>query len=116
MLLLWELLHWLLRLQQPESALHKEIQTAKFIRDWHKHSTELWTEQNKVDNEIVNELADLRQAVTFSGDLLKILKEQIKLKCDWNVTSYFIALLKFNESKYDWEKVKMYLMGHPNSS
>ncbi|MGE9640787.1 hypothetical protein ACQP3J_27440, partial [Escherichia coli] len=59
-------------------AFHKEIKTAEFVRDWHKHSKELWTEQNKIDNEIMNELAELRQAVILSGDQFEILKEQIK--------------------------------------
>lgn len=34
--------------------LHKEIQTAERVIDWNKHSTELWTEQNTIDNEIMN--------------------------------------------------------------
>lgn len=66
-------------------VLHKEIPTTGFVRNWHKHSTELWTEQNKIDNEIVNELADLRQAGILLRDQLELSKEQIKLKCDWNV-------------------------------
>lgn len=44
-------------------VLHKEFQTAEFIRDGHKHSTEFWDEQNKIGNEIVNESPELRQAV-----------------------------------------------------
>ena len=27
-------------------VLHKEIQTAEFIKDWHKHSEELCAQQN----------------------------------------------------------------------
>lgn len=50
------------------------------------------------------------------GDQLEILKKQIKLKCDWKVSSYSITPLILNESKYDWEKANMHLMGHPNSS
>ena len=41
--------------------------------------------------------------------------EQIKLKCDWNVTTFCITSLKVNESKYNWEKVKKNL-SYPNSS
>ena len=64
----------------------------------------------------MNKLAELRQAVILLGDQLEILKEQMKLKCGRNVSSYCTTLLRFNESKYDWDKVKMHLMGHPNSS
>lgn len=28
-------------------TLHKEIRTAEFIKDWHKHSEELCAQQNK---------------------------------------------------------------------
>lgn len=38
-------------------ALHKEIQIAEFIREWHKQSKELWTEQNKINNEKMNQLS-----------------------------------------------------------
>lgn len=48
-------------------VLHKEIQTAKFTGDWHKHSTKLWTKQDKIDNEIINKLAELKQAVILLG-------------------------------------------------
>lgn len=33
---------------------HKEIQTAEFVRNWHKHSYELCTEQSRVNSEIVS--------------------------------------------------------------
>lgn len=62
-------------------ALHKEIQTTKFLRDWHQHSAELWTQQNKIVNEIVNEITNLRQAIQHLGDQLETAKEQIKIKC-----------------------------------
>lgn len=29
-------------------VLHKEIQTAEFIKDWHKHSGELCAQENKI--------------------------------------------------------------------
>lgn len=82
-------------------VLHKEIQTAEFIRDQHRDSEELSTEQNQIDTEIVNELAELRQAIVLLWDQLEILKQQIKLKCDWNVYCYCITPLRFNESKND---------------
>jgi hypothetical protein len=58
----------------------------------------------------------LKQALTVFGDQLDLLGEEMKLKYDWNVTFYCIRPLRFNESKYDWKKVKMYLLGHPNCS
>lgn len=29
-------------------VFHEEMQAAEFFRDWHEHSTELWTQQNKI--------------------------------------------------------------------
>lgn len=82
-------------------TFHKEIQTTKFVRNWHPHFAELWTQENQIDNEIVNEIVDLRQALLLLGDQLETLMEQIKLKCDWNVTTFCITFLKINESKYN---------------
>lgn len=96
-------------------TLHKEIQAAEFIQDCHKNSAELWTKRNGVDSEVVNETADLRQIVILMRDQLETLREQIKLKCNWNVTSYCSTPFRFNESNYDWERVKMPFGGHPNS-
>lgn len=55
------------------------------------------------------------EAAILIGDQSELLREQ--MKCDWNVvTSYCIKPLKFKDSKYDWEKVKMHLLDHPNCS
>ena len=43
-------------------------------------------------------------------------KEIGEMKFDWNISPYCITPLKFNDSKYNWEKVKMHLLGHPNYS
>lgn len=45
-------------------VLHKEVQSAECVEDWHMHSHELWTQQNETDKEIVDEAAELRQVVT----------------------------------------------------
>lgn len=55
---------------------HKEIQTVEFVRDWQKQSAVFWTKQNKIDSEVVKELADLWETVILLGNPLEILKEQ----------------------------------------
>jgi hypothetical protein len=79
-----------------KADLHKEVQTAEFVKDCHMYSHELWTQQRKTDREIVDETADFRQAVILIGDQLELLRKQIKLKCDWDITSYCIMPLRFN--------------------
>lgn len=100
----------------PWPMQHKEIHTVELARDRHNRSTELWTQQNKIDSETVSEIADLRQAAILMGEQVDMPREQIKLKCDWKVTSYCVTPLKFSNSKYDWETAKMHWTGHPNSS
>lgn len=72
-----------------ELAVHEEIQTAEFIRDWHQHSTELWAQQSRIDNEIVTEIANLRQTEILMGDQLEILKEQIKMWLEYCILLYY---------------------------
>lgn len=71
-------------------TFHKEIQATEFVRNWHQHFVELWTQENQIDNEILSETVDLRQALLLLGDQLETLMEQIKLKCDWNVTTFVL--------------------------
>lgn len=52
-------------------TFHKEIQTTEFVRNWHQHSVELWTQENQIVDEIVNEIVDLRQALLLLGDQLE---------------------------------------------
>ena len=66
------------------------------------------------DRKTADDIAVLRQAGTLTGD--QLLRGQMKLKCYWNVTFYCITPLRFNGSKYDWEKLMLCLSGHPNSS
>jgi hypothetical protein len=40
----------------------------------------------------------------------------MKFRCGRNVSSYSVKPLKFNGSKYGWEKVKMHLINQFNSS
>lgn len=52
-------------------TFHKEIQTTEFVRNWHQHFAELWTQENQIVDEIVNEIVDLRQALLLLGDQLE---------------------------------------------
>ena len=68
---------------------HKEIQTADFIKTCHKHSVELWAQQNKIDGK-VNKIADLRWAVMLIRNQLDLLE---KNKGDLDVVGMFLLIV-----------------------
>lgn len=68
---------------------HKEIHTADFIKTCHKHSVELWAQQNKIDGK-VNKIADLRWAVMLIRNQLDLLE---KNKGDLDVVGMFLLIV-----------------------
>lgn len=57
-------------------TLHKEVQIAESVKELSMHSYELWPQGSKIDQEIVDEIDKLRQAVTLIGDQLELLRDQ----------------------------------------
>ena len=45
-------------------ALHQEIQTADFIRDWHKDSHLLWQQQRDLDAQLATNILNLQHTVS----------------------------------------------------
>lgn len=84
---------------------HKEIQTVELVRDWQKQSAVFWTEQNKIDSEVVKELADLWETVILLGDPLEILKEQ-KNGNVIGMLHIIILHLLFNENKHFGKRLR----------
>ena len=54
-------------------ALHQGIQTADFIRDWHKDSHLLWQQQRDLDTQLVTDVLNLQHTVSWLGDQLAVL-------------------------------------------
>ncbi|XP_074246386.1 endogenous retrovirus group K member 7 Env polyprotein-like [Saimiri boliviensis] len=93
-------------------ALQQSIQTADFIREWHKDSQLLWQQQRDLDAQLAIDVQNLQQAVQWLWDQLSVLSTWVALKCDWNSTHICITPVPYNNS--DWEKVKHTLIGRGN--
>ena len=94
-------------------ALHQGIQTADFVRDWHKDSHLLWQQQRDLDAQLATDMLNLQHTVSWLGDQLAISSTRSVLKCDWNSSQFCITPVPFNMSE-GWDKVKRSLTGHQN--
>ena len=97
-------------------ALHQSVQTVHFVQEWHKDSDVLCSTQRQIDGKLAAQMADLQQVVILLGDQVNSLQKQIRLKCDWNITSFCVTPHKYNESSFQWDKVKQHLLNQGNLS
>ena len=97
-------------------ALHQSVWTVHFVQEWHKDSDVLWYTQRQTDGKLATQMADLQQVAILQGDQVNSLQKQIRLKCDWNVTSFCVSPHKYNESSFHWNKVKQHLLNHDGLS
>ncbi|XP_045154790.1 endogenous retrovirus group K member 7 Env polyprotein [Echinops telfairi] len=96
-------------------ALQQEIQTADFVRGWHKDSHLLWQQQHDIDAQIAEDIANLQQTVLWMGDQVSVLATRVMLRCDWNTSYFCITPVPYNVSK-DWKNIRNLLIGHKNVS
>ena len=68
------------------AALHTSIQTHNFIQNWTEDTHNIWATQAEVDEDIQEEIQELKTAIKWVGDQLIGLQNQVILKCDWNST------------------------------
>ena len=67
-------------------ALQTSIQTHNFIQNWTKDAHTMWATQAQIDEDIQDEIQELKTAIKWVGDQLTDLQKQVMLKCDWNST------------------------------
>ena len=98
-------------------ALQTSIQTHNFIQNWTKDAHTMWTTQAQVNEEVQDEIHDIKTAIQWVGDQLIDLQKQVILKCDCNSTQFCITPIWFNYSAYYWEKINFHLQDiHDNAS
>ena len=77
----------------------------------------MWATQAQVDEDIQDEIQELKTAIKWVGDQWIDLQKQVILKCDWNSTEFCVTLVHFNHSAYNWEQIKFHLQNiHDNAS
>ena len=98
-------------------ALQTSIQTHNFIQNWTKDAHTMWATQAQKDEDIQDEIQELKTAIKWVGDQLIDVQNQVILKCDWNSTQFCVTPLQFNHSAYNWEQIKFHLQTvHDNAS
>ena len=77
----------------------------------------MWATQAQIDEDIQDEIQELKTAIKWVGDQLIDVQKQVMLKCDWNSTQFCITPVHFNNSAYNWEQIKFHLQNiHDNAS
>ena len=98
-------------------TLQTSIQTHNFIQNWTKDAHTMWTTQAQINEEIQDEIQEIKIAIQWVGDQLIDLQKQVMLKCDWNSAQFCITPVQFNYSAYNWEQIKFHLQDlHDNAS
>ena len=77
----------------------------------------MWATQAQINEEVQDEIQEIKTAIQWVGDQLIDLQKQALLKCDWNSTQFCIIPLWFNYSAYNWKQIKFLLQNiHDNAS
>ena len=77
----------------------------------------MWTTQAQINEEVQDEIQEIKTAIQWVEDRLIDLQKQVILKCDWNSTQFCITPVWFNYSAYYWEQIKFHLQDiHDNAS
>ena len=98
-------------------ALQTSIQTHNFIQNWTKDAHTMWATQAQIDEDIQDEIQELKTTIRWVGDQLVDVQKQVMLKCDWNSTQFCVTPVQFNNSTYNWEQIKFHLHNiHDNAS
>ena len=77
----------------------------------------MWTTQAQINEEVQDEIQEIKTAIQWVRDQLVDLQKQVILKCDLNSTQFCITPVQFNYSAYNWEQIKFHLQDlHDNAS
>ena len=77
----------------------------------------MWTTQAQINEEVQDEIQEIKTAIQWVRDQLIDLQKQVILKFDWNSTQFCITPIWFNYSAYYWEQIKFHLQDiHDNAS
>ena len=63
-------------------TLRTSIQAQNFIQNWTKDVHTMWATQAQIDEDIQDEIQELKTAIRWTGDQLTDVQKQVMLKCD----------------------------------
>ena len=58
----------------------------------------MWVTQAQIDEDIQDEIQELKTAIKWVGDQLIDVQKQVILKCDWNSTQFCVQSVQFSRS------------------
>ena len=61
----------------------------------------MWVTQAQIDEDIQNEIQELKTVIRWVRDQLIDVQKQVILKCDWNSTQFCATPVQFNHSTYN---------------
>ena len=77
----------------------------------------MWATQARIDEDIQDEIQELKAAIKWVGEQLIDVQKQVVLKYDWNSTQFCVTSVQFSYSAYNWEQTKFHLPNiHDNAS
>ena len=89
-------------------ALQASIQTHNFIQNWTIDAHTMWNTQAQIDEDIQDEIQELKTTIRWVGDQLIDVQKQVMLKYDWNSTQFCVTPVQFN-SAYNWKQTEFHL-------
>ena len=69
----------------------------------------MWATHVQIDEDIPDEIEELKTAIKWVGDQLIDVQKQVIITCDWNSTQFCVTPVKLNHSAYNWEQIKFHL-------
>ena len=76
----------------------------------------MWVTQAQIDEDIQEEIQELKTTIKWVRGQLIDLQKQVILECDWNSTKFCVTPVHFNNA-YNWEQIKFHLQNiHDNVS
>ena len=79
-------------------ALQTSVQTHNFTQNWTEDAYTMWVTQAQIDEDIQDEIQELKTAIKWVGDQLIYVQKQVILKCDWNSTQFCVQSVQFSRS------------------
>ena len=77
----------------------------------------MWATQAQKDEDIQNDIQEIKTAIKWVGAQLIDVQKQVIPKCDWNSTQFCVTPFQFNHSACNWEQIKFHLQNiHDNAS
>ena len=98
-------------------VLQTSIQIHNSIQNWTKDAHTMQATQAQIDEDMQDEIQELKTAIRWVGDQLIDVQKQVMPKYDWNSTQFCVTPVHFNNKAYNQEQIKFHLQNiHENVS